>query len=164
MSQVHATPSRAVLEMVLAESYGGFTPFSRALDGLSPQDAVRVPDGSPHSVADIVAHMVFWQQRFLSMVDGQQPVPVPSASVGWPAVTADQWPALAERYLAGLARYRELATDEPGLARVVVEGRPMTVGSGIIDYFMHAAHHLGQVILLRRIIGAWPPAGGGDSW
>jgi hypothetical protein len=24
--------------------------------------------------------------------------------------------------------------------------------------------HLGQVVLLRRLLGAWPPPGGGDTW
>jgi hypothetical protein len=29
---------------------------------------------------------------------------------------------------------------------------------------VHNSHHLGQVVLLRRPIGAWPPARGGDTW
>ena len=161
MSQTFATPTRAVLEMLLSDSYGGYTPFTRAFDGLSPEDAVRAPEGSPHSVAGIVAHMVFWQERFLSIVDGQRPPRVEHAADGWPAVTADQWPTLAERYVAGMARFRELAADEEGLARPLIEGRPMTIGSSILDYHVHGAHHLGQVILLRRMLGAWPPPGGG---
>lgn len=164
MATTFATPTPAVLEMLLADSFGGFTPFTRALDGLDPVDAVRVPDGSPYSVADVVAHMVFWQERFLSLVDGQRPAPVERAADGWPTVTADDWPGLAQRYLAGLARFRALAADEAGLARPLIEGRPMTVGSSVIDYHVHGVHHLGQVILLRRMLGAWPPPGGGDTW
>lgn len=33
----------------------------RALEALSAEDAVRVPENYPHSVAAIVAHMEFWQ-------------------------------------------------------------------------------------------------------
>ena len=163
MSQTFATPTRAVLEMLLSDSYGGYTPFTRALDGLGPEDAVRVPEGSPYSVAGVVAHMVFWQQRFLSLVDGHRPPPVEHAAEGWPSVTAVQWPALAETYLAGMERFRELAAEDD-LERPLIEGRPMTIGSSILDYHVHGAHHLGQVILLRRMLGAWPPPGGGDTW
>lgn len=164
MADTIATPSRAVLEMLLSESYGAFTPFVRALDGLSPEDSVRVPAGSPHSVADIVGHMVFWQQRFLSMVDGNEPVPVPHAAVGWRTVAAHEWQGLVATYLAGMDRFRSLAADEENLGRPVVKGRPTTLGAGILDSFVHDAHHLGQVILLRRMLGAWPPPGGGDTW
>src|SRR5690606_17245687 len=164
MANTDATPSRAVLEMLLSESYGGFTPFVRALAGLEPEDAVLVPEGSPHSAADVLAHMVFWQQRFLSMVDGEKPVAVQHSSASWREVAAEEWPDLVATYLAGLQRYRSLAADEANLGRPVAEGRPTTVGAGILDNFVHEAHHLGQVILLRRISGAWPPPGGGDSW
>ena len=150
MANTDATPSRAVLEMLLSESYGGFTPFARALDGLSGEDAVKVPEGSPHSVADVLAHMVFWQQRFLSMVDGKDPVAVPHASVGWRGVAAAQWQGLVAQYLEGLERYRALAADEENLGRPLVEGRPVTVGGAILDCFVHEAQHLGQIILLRR--------------
>lgn len=164
MPESLVAPTPAVLNFVLADGSGGFTPFRRALDGLSGEEAVRRPEASPHSVADVLAHMAFWQQRFLRLVDGEEPQPVPHASDGWPSVDADEWPALVERYLAGLERYRQLARDEAVLGRALVEGRERSVGSAIVDYYMHEAHHLGQVILLRRMIGAWPPPGGGDTW
>ncbi len=145
--------------MLLSESFGGFTPFSRALDGLDPNDAVRKPDSSPHSVLEVLAHIVFWQQRFLSMVDGEKPVAVHSPAVGWPGSEAKAWPGLVERYLAGLARYRELAADEGGLTRKLREGGEATVGNGILGNYFHEVHHLGQIILLRRMIGAWPTPG-----
>ena len=28
----------------------------------------------------------------------------------------------------------------------------------------HVSYHVGQIALLRRILGSWPPPGGGDSW
>lgn len=164
MTDARATPTPDVLRFLLSDGSGGFTPFERALAGLSAEDALRKPEGSPHSVADVVAHMVFWQQRFLDMVAGGEPRPVPHAADGWPEVAADEWPVLVDRYLTGLRRYRELADDPSELHRPLVEGRERTVGASVMSYYVHEAHHLGQVILLRRLIGAWPPPGGGDSW
>lgn len=139
-------------------------PFARALDGLDGEEAVRRPDGSPHSVAEVVAHMVFWQARHLRIIDGERPQRVEHASDGWPGVTADEWPDLVSRYLNGLERYRRLGSDGASLARPLVDGHDRTVGQSVLSYYMHDVHHLGQVILLRRMIGAWPPPGGGDTW
>ena len=164
MTEPLLAPRPEFLQFLLADGVGGFTPFARALDGLSPEDAVRKPEGSPHSVAEVVAHMVFWQERFLRIVDGEAPAPVKHAADGWPAVTAEEWPGLVRRYLAGLGRFRDIAGDEDELRRPLVEGRDRSVGASLASYYLHDAHHLGQVILLRRMLGAWPPPGGGDTW
>jgi uncharacterized damage-inducible protein DinB len=29
---------------------------------------------------------------------------------------------------------------------------------------VHNSYHVGQIVLLRRCLNAWPPQGGGDSW
>ena len=164
MSEPLVAPSSDFMRFLLADQSGGFTPFARALDGLSGEDAVRRPDGSPHSVAEVVAHPVFWQDRFLRMVDGEPPSPVPHASDGWPAVSADEWPDLVARFLANRERFRALAADEAELSRPLVAGKDRSVGAAVASYHRHDAHHLGQVILLRRLVGAWPPPGGGDTW
>ena len=28
----------------------------------------------------------------------------------------------------------------------------------------HNSYHVGQIAMIRRMLGAWPPRGGGDSW
>ena len=28
----------------------------------------------------------------------------------------------------------------------------------------HVSYHGGQIALVRRMLGAWPPPGGGDTW
>ncbi len=28
----------------------------------------------------------------------------------------------------------------------------------------HNSYHVGQITLIRRALGAWPPRGGGDTW
>jgi len=29
---------------------------------------------------------------------------------------------------------------------------------------VHNSYHVGQIAMLRRMFGAWPPRGGGDTW
>jgi len=28
----------------------------------------------------------------------------------------------------------------------------------------HNSYHTGQIAMIRRMLGAWPPRGGGDTW
>jgi hypothetical protein len=28
----------------------------------------------------------------------------------------------------------------------------------------HNSYHVGQIVVLRQALGAWPPPGGGDTW
>jgi uncharacterized damage-inducible protein DinB len=39
-----------------------------------------------------------------------------------------------------------------------------TVEDVVWQTIVHNSHHLGQVVMVRRLLGAWPPPGGGDTW
>ncbi|HEX7000844.1 MAG TPA: DinB family protein [Trueperaceae bacterium] len=164
MSHRASTPSSGALTFLLSDEEGGHVPFGRAIDGLSAEDAVKRPAGAPYSVAEVVAHVVFWQERMLRFIDGERPGSVEHAADGWPPVTADEWPSLVTRVLACLERMRAIAADDEELRRPLVQGRERTVGESIASHWLHDTHHLGQIILLRRMVGAWPPPGGGDTW
>jgi len=63
------------------------------------------------------------------------------------------------RFLASLERSKEMARDAEPLERPILGGS-FTVGLRMVWFTGHNAHHLGQVVLMRRILGAWPPPGG----
>ena len=148
---------------VLIEGWGEFTPAERALDGLTPEQAIAKPEHVPHSVAEIVAHMVFWQKRLLkAWKTGKSSGSVESAAQGWPKVKKSDWPRLKEVYLAGLEESQKVARNPELLNRV--QGSNYTVGFRLLSHLGHDAYHLGQIVLIRRMIGVWPPPGGGDTW
>lgn len=39
-----------------------------------------------------------------------------------------------------------------------------TVRDALVHIAQHNSHHLGQVILLRQIMGRWPPPSGAWTW
>src|ERR1700712_1274532 len=79
-------------------------PPEQALDHLDPADAERRLPGAAHSIADIVAHMSFWQAWFCLRCAGvAAPMAAPAAR-GWPEVTPGSWPAVRTRFVEGLAR------------------------------------------------------------
>lgn len=141
-----------------------------ALAGLSAGHAASRPAGVPHSIAEIVAHMAFWQEWFLDRCDGKV-VPSPtSAALGWPKVDDEHWDAVRERFEAGFTRAMALADDGARLEQPIAPPIEMkhlatyTVGDVLTHVALHNAHHVGQVITLRQLLGAWPPPAGSWTW
>lgn len=153
-------PAPQALERLL-EGGGACMPPGRALDGLSADLACRRVEGAPHTVAEIVAHMQFWQAFSAALVRGEGPALPEHAAGGWPAVGPGDWDTVRRAFLSGLAEAKRLARGED-LSRLV-DGQK-TVGYELTVNALHNAVHLGQVILLRRMLGAWPPPGGGETW
>lgn len=142
-----------------------FASYENAFDAISGAQAAQVPEGAPYSVTGLLGHMVFWQDFMLARVEGH-PVPMPAHDPeGWPDVTPKTFETWKRRFFDGLDRARTLAQDPVVLCRALSGTREGDTGAReLADLGVHNAHHLGQVILLRRLAGLWPPPGGGDSW
>jgi uncharacterized damage-inducible protein DinB len=140
----------------------------RILEGLSTDDAERTLPGVPHSIADVVAHLAFWQDWFYDRCAGRAtPMPT-SAAIGWPEVPPGSWPQLRDRFLERLDQLAEIG--EPAAAAPVsppIEFAPLarySVGDALMHVATHNSHHLGQIILLRQLLGLWPPPAGSWTW
>ena len=140
----------------------------KALKGLSVDDAERHITGAPHSVVEIVAHLAFWQDWFYARCLGQAMPVVASAAAGWPAPAAGSWPLVRSHFIDRLQRLTALS--EGDLTQPVtpaIEFPPLahyTIGEALVHVATHNAHHLGQVILLRQLLGSWPPPAGSWTW
>jgi uncharacterized damage-inducible protein DinB len=122
--------------------------------GLSGEQACQTVPSSPHSIATLLAHMLFWQERRLGWARGEEQ-PELSEEQNFPAVMPQQWPGLVQQFLNTLSDLEALATPET-CARELYEGR--SAGYMLASHACHNAYHLGQVVLLRRALGLWPPA------
>lgn len=145
-------------------------PPAHALENLTPDAAERRIDGANHSVAELVAHMDFWQRWFSARCEGQALPMAAAAADGWPVVTPGSWPAIERGFLEGLEQAAALGDDEASLTKRIepaIEFPPLaeyTRREALIHVAGHNAHHLGQVILLRQIMGLWPPPKGSWTW
>ena len=147
----------------------GYIPPARALEGLSPADAERRIPGANHSVAEVVAHMTFWLDWFVRRCEGEA-VPMPArAETGWPPVARGSWPELQRQFFAILERATALSErarlDDP--ISPPLEFEPIAhyrIRHAIVHMASHTAHHLGQVIVLRQLLGTWPPPAGSWTW
>jgi len=141
----------------------------RIIEGLSPAAAERRPEGLPHSIAEIVAHLTFWQEWFVRRMKGQPEPMVSSAALGWPAVAPGSWTELEARFHAGLEQLTALAEarDLTSLLAPPIEFAPLaryTLRDAVAHVAQHNAHHLGQVVVIRQLAGLWPPPSGSWTW
>lgn len=155
-------------EMLLAPF--AYMPPPRVLDGLDATQASRTVEGLPHSVVEVLAHLVFWQQWLLDRASGQATPMAAHAADGWPSAGAADWERLRQEFVAGLERAVAIASDGAAAARPVtpaIEFPPLaeyTVSDAMTHLAIHNAHHLGQIVTLRQLLRAWPPPEGSWTW
>ncbi len=132
--------------------------------GLDWQRAGTRPAGAPHSVFEILHHMLFWQEWAVKWLGGKKP-PVPKHAAGsWPGsarpATKEEWDQAVTRYLETLEVMDTSARDGDLTIKIGKRSRLEML------HLMasHNSYHAGQVVTLRQILGAWPPPGGGLTW
>ena len=170
MSTLYKVDDRSLLTGLLSGE-GGFLGPAAVLDGLTAEQALAKPHGLPHSIAEIVAHMCYWQEWFNGCaVAGFTGIPEHAAD-GWPAVAADGWDAVRTRYLAAIEQARQIVAASDSLDQSLLPpGVPIPFlaresrGSGILHATVHSGHHLGQIVTMRQLMGVWPPPAGSMTW
>ena len=146
---------------------------SHILEALDEDKARRQVTGAPHTIYEELWHMAFWQQVSLDWIAGTE-TPYPAAPCdAFPnqAQAAEQWPDLGCRFFAGVEQGVAIAHDSAQLMRIVRcpsrPGQPireMTVQDQLLSVAAHNAYHFGRIVLLRQLLGFWPPPSGGFRW
>ena len=161
------------LEEVLAGDSAAAPP-AFILEGLSSEAAHQLVIGSPRTIYDELWHIVYWQQITLDWIS-QLETPYPArASEGFPTVsdkTTETWDELCQHFFRGNRVAAASARDESRLgvpvrcpSRPSLPVRVMTVREQLESLGAHNAYHFGRIVLLRQMMGLWPPPSGGDTW
>lgn len=140
-----------------------------ALEGLDPQLAGTPVAGAPHTIFQVVQHMVYWQDLTLVRLQGGNPPRPRTSALGWqaPATAEDEseWEAAIAGLAEGLRAIEGLLADAAFDLDAVADAQRGTVArEEVLMIQAHNSYHLGQIVLLRRQLGAWPPPKGGDAW
>lgn len=149
-----------------------FAPPSHILENIGEEMARRQVEGAPHSIYAEVWHMAYWQQITLHWVSGIETPCPPSAAEGFPAADEkESWELVRKRFLDGAEEAAKVARDAEGLEKAIrcpsPAGKPtrtMTVREQLESLAAHNGYHLGRVVLLRQMMGSWPPPSGGFTW
>jgi uncharacterized damage-inducible protein DinB len=150
-------PLVALNQLIEGEDYE--TP-QQLLGDLTPEQATIKPAGAPYTIATQAAHFLFWHQRWLNRLNDVTNQPITEKNSDFPNVTSEEWPALRDRMLEAL---KEAAVVAEGFERAEeAVGDNGTRGGHITAMAIHGSYHLGQIALLRQLLGAWPPANAPD--
>lgn len=157
--------------ILLGNSYAA--PPARILEALNDELAHRVPDGAPHSIYEELWHICFWQHITLQRIAGRGTHSPENLAEGFPTVLdmeKEYWEQLCDRFLREAAVAAAASRDTVRLDVVVpcpCPGEPereMTIRDQLESLGAHNAYHLGRIVLLRQLLGAWPPPSGGFRW
>ena len=141
---------QAFLELwnVSWDGEGWFTPWTRALDGLTPEMASSRPAPGRHSIWQIVNHVIFWREFTLAVVR-KEPKPdkdeVERRNFEEPmALSREAWDAARRR----------LEETHRQIAGLIVD--PALPLDRVQHHLAHDAYHLGQIMQTRALLGLEP--------
>jgi uncharacterized damage-inducible protein DinB len=165
--------SRALTELLHGK--GAHADPIACIEDLSAEIAAQPVEGFPHSIGQLVFHMNYWMDYELRRIRGQRPAYPEHNSESFPpaplpAGTQD-WDRLRKSFASLLADFDALANSSPEEMRrqieTVHEGDKKVAGTleaVLWQMVAHNSYHVGQIAMIRRMLGAWPPRGGGDTW
>ncbi len=165
--------ARALAELLRGK--GAHADPIACVEDLSVELAARHVEGFPHSIGQLVFHMNYWMDYELRRIRGEKPVYPEHASESWPAspapADAHEWDRLRKHLGVLLGEFAALAKSSPQeLQRQIAtahEGDKKVAGSleaVLWQMVAHNSYHTGQIAMIRRVLGAWPPRAGGDTW
>ncbi|MFX0169886.1 MAG: DinB family protein [Candidatus Hodarchaeota archaeon] len=132
----------------------------KALQGLTAEEAKKQPVKNERSIWDHLFHMVFWHDITLKAIQEEDIDWQSLKDKDWLPEDADftdkAWKKLVAKFTTHLIKLKELSETED-LTRTVKGFGGAPLGRGIIIEFQHNSYHIGQIVLLRKILGIWPP-------
>jgi uncharacterized damage-inducible protein DinB len=145
------------------------------VEDLSAELGARQVAGFPHSIGQLVFHINYWMEYELRRIRGLRPVYPEHSSESFPTAPspadAEEWDRLRARLAHLLGEFAELAKSSPPELRSEIESVhegdknvASTLEAVLWQMVAHTSYHVGQIAMVRRALGAWPPRGGGDSW
>ncbi|MCL5045332.1 MAG: DinB family protein [Actinobacteria bacterium] len=160
--------ARVALNLVLIGKGAHVGPHC-ALDELDWGLAGREVPHAPSTIWQTLQHLIYWQELILAALRGRDVTWPEHAAEGWSFPSGppseEAWATGVRQFLVGLKAAQDVSID-PGVN--LEEALPSwEKGNGYTALQVLASHnsyHLGQIVLLRRILGAWPPPSGGDTW
>jgi uncharacterized damage-inducible protein DinB len=173
LSREMAMPERTLIELLYGK--GAHANPLACVEDLTAELAGRHAENLPHSVWQIVWHVNFWTDYELQRIRGEKPHYPDHAAESWPKniapISEAEWKKDCARFadligiLAAMAESgsKELNREVPPM-HANQETRTSTVLAILWQTLAHNSYHVGQIALVRRALGVWPPRSGGDSW
>ena len=134
-------------------------PFDRAVADLAPGLRGRRPDGLPHSAWELVEHVRIAQADLIAYLEDPAYEAAAWPDDYWPASPEPPsdaaWDATVVAVEVGRERLKVLLRELPDPTATIPWGGAHTYLRTVLVALDHEAYHVGQVVLVRRLLGAW---------
>ena len=132
-----------------------------AIDGLAPDLRGRRPDGFPHSAWELVEHIRRTQHDLLEFCENPNYKELKWPDDYWPSspapANAAAWNAAIDEFHRDNAALATFASDAPlDLTAKIPHGTGQTYLRTVLLAIDHTSYHVGQIVAVRRLLGAWP--------
>jgi uncharacterized damage-inducible protein DinB len=131
-----------------------FVPASIAVAGLTADQAKWSPGNGNHSVGQLAYHLWYWNTRELATFRGEKPLPFDgNNNETFDNFTPAQWDDLVKKL-------NQVLTDWDKAVETADDQKLAQNASLIAHVGAHNAYHIGQILYVRKLQGAWDPAKG----
>ena len=126
-----------------------FVPVSKAVDGLTAQQAMWKPSDSSHSVGQLAYHLLYWNKEQLDKFYGRKPAPFSGDNnETFTAFTESSWAATVQQL-------NQVMKDWADAIRQADDSKLESWYSIIANVNTHNAYHTGQILYIRKLAGNW---------
>jgi len=138
--------------------------FETAVRDVPPGLRGARPDGVEHSLWELLEHLRLGQWDILEFSRDPAHVSPAWPDGYWPAggaepPDAEAWDRSVAAFRADLEAMERLVADPAAdLVTPFPHGKGQTLLREAMLAADHNAYHVGQIVALRRLLGAWPPA------
>lgn len=133
--------------------------FGAVIAGIPPELRGARPNGLPYSAWQLLEHMRLAQRDILDFCRNPGYVEPRSMAEYWPASAEPPAPEAWDKTVAAFRADREAIgkiAREGDLFSAVPQGSGQTFLREIVLVADHNAYTLGQLVVLRRLLGIWP--------
>ena len=146
--------------LYLLRDGGAHLSFERAIAKLPPKLRGARPRGVPHSPWRLVEHLRIAQWDILEFCRNPKHVSPDFPGGYWPAgdgpPSAAAWNKSVAAFRADLQAMQDLVADPAtDLFARIPHGQGQTILREALLVADHNAYHLGQLVVVRRLLGAW---------
>lgn len=146
--------------LFLLQGEGAHAGFEAAVKDLPPRIRGRKSNGVPHSPWELLEHLRLAQWDILEFSRNEAHVSPEWPSGYWPPSPEppddEAWDKSVAAFLADGEAIATLASDESvDLYATIPWGTGQTILREILLVADHNAYHLGQLVLVRKLLGEW---------
>jgi len=145
--------------LYLLKGDGAHVDFEAAIKDLPAGLRGKRPENAPHSPWEVLEHLRITQRDILESIRTANHSSPEFPAGYWPGTQsppdAAAWDKSVNAFRADLEAVLKLVNKSPDLLAPTPVGEDQTIFRRLAMLADHNAYHLGELVLLRRLLGTW---------